>query len=430
MRVTNTMLIDNYLGDMNTNLQNMQTIQQQMATGKNFNKPSDDPFDVEKAMQMTSAINANTQYNTNITNVTNWLDSTDTALGQLDNVFQSLNENLVSAGNPGYSASDLASIKDQINQQVGQISKILNTSFNGSYIFGGTQASSPPTTTTTNANGNTVLSYADKSGNTLQNLPVVQSTNVTPANWSGQSITFQVTPAGSTTPSPYTITLDTLPSNATTADVVKDITSKLNSYSTGSPATYPLKGEMNVSATSSGAISFTSLTNDAVQITSTPISDLSSAVGNQLPNIQLSKIAGSLTTDIAQGVSTSYNVSAANVMNFGTNGNLSTLLNTITSDLDSSNVSNLTGQDLTDLNSAMSKLLSVRADVGAKQNTMSSAQAQNQQSNTDMTNILSSVQDVDMTKATMQFANAQNVYMASLETSAKVIQPTLMDYLK
>jgi flagellar hook-associated protein 3 FlgL len=148
-----------------------------------------------------------------------------------------------------------------------------------------------------------------------------------------------------------------------------------------------------------------------------------------MPNIQLSKIASSLSTDIAQGVSVDYSVSAASIMNFGTNGNLSTLLSNITSDLDNNKVSNLTGQDLTDLKSAMSKLLSVRAAVGAKQNTMTSAQTQNQQANTDMTNILSSVQDVDMTKETMKFANAQTVYLASLQTSAKVIQPTLMDYL-
>ena len=102
MRVTNKMLSDNYLSDMNVNLQNMQTVQQQMSTGKNFSKPSDDPFNVARSMQMNTSINANTQYNNNITNVSNWLDTTDTALGQLGNVFQGIREKLVSAGNAGY----------------------------------------------------------------------------------------------------------------------------------------------------------------------------------------------------------------------------------------------------------------------------------------------------------------------------------------
>jgi flagellar hook-associated protein 3 FlgL len=417
---------------MNVNLQNMQTIQQQMATGKNFSKPSDDPFGVADSMQMNTAINANKQYNTNITNVSNWLNTTDTALGELDNVYQSIRENLVSSGNAAYSSSDLQSIKDQVNQQVGQIAQILNTNFNGQYIFGGSQADSKPMGTTVDANGNTELTYIDKNGNSIQQLPTVASQTVTPANWSGKSITFQVTPSGGGSAVSGTITLDTFQSNATVSDVVKDITSKLNSYSTGTPPTNPLAGEIDVSATSTGAIKFTSLTSDTVNITSTGgISDLSSVAANtQLSSAQLDNIASSRKTEISQGVPVTYNVSATDVLNFGSSNNLSTLLKTIVSDLDSSNTSSLTGQDLTNLDSAMSQLLSVRSQVGAKQNAMTSAQNRNQQSNTDMTNILSSLEDVDMTKETMNYANAQTVYMASLETSAKVIEPTLMDYLK
>ena len=44
MRVTNKMLSNNFLRDMRTNLNNMNTLQGQMTSGKQIRKPSDDPF--------------------------------------------------------------------------------------------------------------------------------------------------------------------------------------------------------------------------------------------------------------------------------------------------------------------------------------------------------------------------------------------------
>jgi len=60
---------------------------------------------------------------------------------------------------------------------------------------------------------------------------------------------------------------------------------------------------------------------------------------------------------------------------------------------------------------------------------MDSAQEKNEDSNFNMTEILSKNEDIDITEKTMEFAVMQTVYMASLQTSAKVIQPSLLDYL-
>ena len=175
---------------------------------------------------------------------------------------------------------------------------------------------------------------------------------------------------------------------------------------------------------------------------------MSTAIGNQLPSSQLDNIAAKRKTEISQGVVVEYNVSATDVMNFGNNDNISNLLTRIVNHLDGKNADGsvydannnpnnypdptnaLTNQDLTDLDAAMTQILKVRSQVGAKENTMDSAQDQNQQANLDMTNILSKTEDVDITQKTMEYANMQTVYLASLQTSAKVIQPTLMDYMK
>lgn len=61
---------------------------------------------------------------------------------------------------------------------------------------------------------------------------------------------------------------------------------------------------------------------------------------------------------------------------------------------------------------------------------MESAKDRNEEENFNMTEILSNTEDIDITEKTMQYATMQTVYMASLQTSAKVLQPTLMDYLR
>lgn len=320
MRVTNKMLSNNFLSDMNTNLQNLQTLQKQMTSGKLFSKPSDDPSAVARSMQLNTSINVNTMYNQNIKDTISWLSTTDTSLGQAGDVLQRVRELTVSAGNGAYSATERQSIKDEINQQVGQLSQVLNTNFDGKYIFGGTKGTSKPTGAvpdTSNANGNTILVYT-----------------------------------GDTT------------------------------VSTASPNTMTLS---------------------------------------------------SLKAEISQGVIMKYNVGANEIMGYASSGatnDLGALLQRITNDLDSNNTTNLTGQDLTDLDSAISNLLKVRSEVGAKENRMDSAQTQNTDMNANLTEVLSKTEDIDITQKTMEYATAQTVYLASLQTSAKVIEPTLMDYLR
>jgi len=53
----------------------------------------------------------------------------------------------------------------------------------------------------------------------------------------------------------------------------------------------------------------------------------------------------------------------------------------------------------------------------------------NQNDNTTMTTALSNLQDVDIDQASVEFSEKSNVYQAALETAAKVMTPTLVDYL-
>lgn len=327
MRVTNKMLSNNYLNDMSTNMENMKTLQQQLTSGKEIRKPSDDPFKVARTMQLHSDIDANKQYNKNILNTINWLDSTDTSLSQVGDVLQKVREKLIYAGNATCGPDERAAIKHEVNQRLGEISQILNSTFDGKYLFGGTRGTDKPTTVTTDVT----------SGNS-------------------------------------TISLD--------------------------------------------------------------------ATG-----VGLNQIKADLNVEISQGVTMKYNVSATDVMNYkegtskpGAPTNVQDLFTSIINHLDAKNadgtastpddVKQLVNDDLQGITDVMNNLLKVRAQVGAKQNRMDSAKDENVQQNFSMTDILSHTEDIDFAEKIMDYSTMMTVYMASLQTSAKILQPSLLDYMR
>lgn len=164
MRITNQMMSTSYMRDLNKNLNTLNTLNKQLTTGKEISKPSDNPFKTARIMQMYSDIAANEQYNENIKDTINWLDTTDVALEQLGNSAQRIRELMVSAGNASYGSDEKKAIKDEINEKINEIAQILNTSYDGKYIFGGTKSGSKPVGVEKDTNGNNVLVFKSADG--------------------------------------------------------------------------------------------------------------------------------------------------------------------------------------------------------------------------------------------------------------------------
>ncbi|GCD09028.1 flagellar hook-associated protein FlgL [Clostridium tagluense] len=554
MRVTNKTLSDDFLTDMRTNLNNMNTLQSQMTSGKQIRKASDDPFKATRIMQMYSDIDANKQYNNNIKDSINFLDTTDTALGQVGNVVGRIEELLVSSGNGSYSINERKAIKDEINQRIGEISQILNTSFDGKYIFGGADGTSKPAGTKTLGENTELVSNIKPKVATKLTPGTMTSANGLKGDMSGVTFgtdKFNIDGAEITVDWNAALTADqktqinanlSSASNST-LDSIKDIfVSKINSAidasgkgvshingyldkdnkmvlqsgSTGMKSEVTLNagglntsigakilsntggtankgayiyngktvvagGTFNISlngvpmpvtidpgitsgTTTMEVVATTLQTNINTAITASnnatappgviqpvtvketadgtfEIGSTSGAItfsdignGTTTKDLGLSQGPNMLLVEVSQGVTMDYNITASQVINYGTGtDNLMDLLKNITDHLDSADpdkVKELTKTDLTGIKAAMTNVLKLRSEVGAKQNRMESAEDRNVEANFNMTEILSRTQDIDITEKTMEFATLQTVYMASLQTSAKVLQPSLMDYLR
>lgn len=344
MRVTNSMLSNNFLYDLGNNLESMGVYQKQMASGTLINKASDDPLGASKVMQINNEMIKNKQYTTNINYTNQWLSVTDTSLGQINSSLQRINELLVSSGDASYGPEQLQSIKDEINTNVDQISQILNTSYDGKYVFGGNRGTNKPTVVTKDSNGNEQLNYADSDG--IKAIPV--------SSW---------------------------------------------------PTTPP---------------------------TSTTFPTISAPTPTE--QTQIDMVNAKLSVEISDGVTVDYNSTAGDVMVFkndsGVQRDLRSILNDITTNLGTSgDRSKLIGEDLSAIKDAISNVSSIRTQVGALENRMKSASSENESEISSLTQVLASTNDVDYAQITMQYAQAQTTYLASLQTSAKILQHTLIDYL-
>jgi flagellar hook-associated protein 3 FlgL len=78
----------------------------------------------------------------------------------------------------------------------------------------------------------------------------------------------------------------------------------------------------------------------------------------------------------------------------------------------------------------MNAMLTVQSAVGARENQVQSAQELNMQKATALEGQRSSVEDVDLAKAVLDLQTQQVAYQGAIAVTARVLQPTLMDFLK
>ena len=429
-RITNSMLSSNYLRNMKKNMNNMQALQNQLASGKEINKASDNPYVASRSMQLNAEISYNKQYDENIKDTSNWLDTTDTALSQMGNIFGRIETLLVNSGNGTYGDDEKSAIKDEIKEKVNELSQVLNTSFDGSYIFGGTKTNSKPTT----VDGNGKLQYADKDGNSMT---VYQMSNGT------------ITTAATTANTAYKLTASDITSlsselNSTTSPPSDDRKAELNALILAGEGAVEYKsadGTITTSATSENKqvgltmVDITALKNELDNTVSPPSTDRESEINSILTQaIPITQINSDLEVDITQGVKSIYNKTAVDVLEFkdknGKSINVSNLLSDIINNLGSiGNSGDLITNNLTDIQSVTANLLQKRSEVGTMQNRMDSAQANNETQNFNMTDILSKTEDIDFADKTMEYAMMQTVYTAALQTSAKILPMTILSYL-
>lgn len=106
------------------------------------------------------------------------------------------------------------------------------------------------------------------------------------------------------------------------------------------------------------------------------------------------------------------------------------LLDQISSDLTSGNTTALSGSDLTQLQQAMATASSAQATVGTATDELQNAQTQNTAKSTALQTSVSNIVDANEAVVASQLSLQETQYQAALSVVAKVIQPTLAEYIQ
>jgi flagellar hook-associated protein 3 FlgL len=157
-----------------------QTLTSELSSGLRVASLSDDPVAVAQSTLLGSSIAQDVTFVQTASSESSRMQVADSTLGDVVTQVTSALSTAVSGNNGTNNASNLASVAQSLSGVRDQVLSLANTSYQGQYLFGGSQGSTPPFTldTTTNPatavyNGDTKLQYVQTpSGQNIQvNLP-------------------------------------------------------------------------------------------------------------------------------------------------------------------------------------------------------------------------------------------------------------------
>ncbi|MBY0199215.1 flagellar hook-associated protein FlgL [Priestia megaterium] len=144
MRVTQGMLAANSLKQISNSYNKLETLQNQLSTGKKITRPSDDPVVATKGMAYRSNLSEVNQYKRNLTEAQSWFDSSESGLEQVNSILQRTKELVVQGLNGTNESDDRQAIAREIEQLKLDYMQVGNTQVAGNYIFNGVNVGTAP----------------------------------------------------------------------------------------------------------------------------------------------------------------------------------------------------------------------------------------------------------------------------------------------
>ncbi|HEU5270287.1 MAG TPA: flagellar hook-associated protein FlgL [Jatrophihabitans sp.] len=119
----------------------LSALQQQLSSGRQITKPSDDPTGTVSALQLRSQLKQLTQYQASATDALGWLTTVDSAYSSISSQLQQVRTLVLQGMNTGTnSATSNQALAQQVDQARSSLLALANASYLGRPVFGGTTA--------------------------------------------------------------------------------------------------------------------------------------------------------------------------------------------------------------------------------------------------------------------------------------------------
>jgi flagellar hook-associated protein 3 FlgL len=146
MRITNSMISRSVLQDLNDVSARLSLTKQQLSSGKQITRPSDDPYGTSRALTLRSDVEQTRQYQRNVGEAVAWQNITDAALSKINDAMHRARELVIQAANDAAGQPARNSAAAEIDQLIETIKGEANASYGGRYVFSGTDTNIKPYT--------------------------------------------------------------------------------------------------------------------------------------------------------------------------------------------------------------------------------------------------------------------------------------------
>ncbi len=161
MRITTNMVMRNYNNNLSSTLGGLESSRRQVETFRRFSSSYEDPASSARAAILERRYARNADYLQTVDNVQRWQDTQEDIATQLNNIAKEI-DNKYSVEAMNGTNSDLDSRKAYANTLRGlqeEMVQVLNTRYGETFAVAGADGKNQPFELTTDANGETILTY-------------------------------------------------------------------------------------------------------------------------------------------------------------------------------------------------------------------------------------------------------------------------------
>ncbi|QDK36590.1 flagellar hook-associated protein FlgL [Bdellovibrio sp. NC01] len=145
MRIADKMAFNQVNQNLGKNRSDMSDLQNQAATQKRINKPSDDPLSSARVLAARTEEHSNSQFIKNINNAKSFLEFSDQSLGELSDILVRAKELAVSQSNDASGNAETRNVTaSEVEQIYNQSIQIGNRKLGERYVFGGFKTQTAP----------------------------------------------------------------------------------------------------------------------------------------------------------------------------------------------------------------------------------------------------------------------------------------------
>src|SRR6185369_15567527 len=137
MRISTSILTNNRIIDVGGAAERFADVQTKLGTGRQINRPSDDPRGTGQVLDLNSTVAQIDQFRKNGQYAKGFIGATDVALEQAANLLRQARQYAVQGANDTLDITAREGLATQVNDIVSQLRALTNAKFGSRYIFSG-----------------------------------------------------------------------------------------------------------------------------------------------------------------------------------------------------------------------------------------------------------------------------------------------------